>query len=569
MKFGLSMIVRDECEQVAQILRELDPYIDKAYITITSKEREKDFHALDNDKVDWSYFKWCDDFALARNYNLKQIQTDFFMWVDSDDTVLNPEELPRLVAYMEQAKLDALYLPYNYMQNEQGECVAWQERERIIRKSHPFRWLGAVHESLVSDGVPVLERGEGVVIKHNKTVDEVPVSAERNHKILLKEYDKEPRDPRITHYLGLSYFVTREYDKAVEMLLEHIQTSGWAEEQYRSWCKIAEAHIITDNLSKANAAANAAIDLLPNYPEAYYIKVQIAYIQERYEEVIEWLKTSAIRKQPETMSVVDPNQKIRAMTLGVFAYMKLGNPKEAFLTLQDILELSPDNVEANKIYKPVEYSYFETKAIEMVNWLSQFNSENGGDVIKLLQSLPGDLFSDPRLNEIRSKHIPAKKWPEKSIAFFCGGGDTWGADTLAQGMGGSEEAIVYLSRELAKLGWEVVVYNERDEDYYDVIDFDKHPKSYRVDYKPWTTMNPNDTFDVFVAWRAPENAKGIKARKVIVDMHDAIEGKRVKAASDYVDLFMVKSQYHRELFADTKTKKFAVVGNGIVKEQFK
>ena len=65
------------------------------------------------------------------------------------------------------------------------------------------------------------------------------------------------------------------------------------------------------------------------------------------------------------------------------------------------------------------------------------------------------------------------------------------------------------------------------------------------------------------------NSKGIKARKVIVDMHDAIEGKRVKAASDYVDLFMVKSNYHRELFADTKTKKFVVVGNGIVENQFK
>lgn len=580
MKLGLSMIVKDEVEQVAQILRDIDPYIDKAYITVTSKEREKDFHAIDNDKVDWSYFSWKDDFAAARNYNLKQVQTDFYIWLDSDDTVLNPEQIPALVKRMEQNKLDAIFLPYNYMQNSEGECVAWQERERIIRRSHPFRWVGVVHESLVSEGVPEFERLDSPVIKHNKTVDEVPVSAERNHRILLKEYDKEPRDPRITHYLGLSYFMTRDYEKAVELLLEHINTSGWPEEQYRSWCKIAEAHILTDNLSKANAAANAAIDLLPDYPEAYYIKVQIAYIQERYEEVIEWLKTSAIRKQPATMSVVDPNQKVRAMTLGVFAYMKLGNPKEAFLTLKDVLELSPNNVEANRIYKPVEYSYLETKAIELVEWLSMFIAEHGGDVVKLLQSLPGELFSDPRLNEIRTKHIPAKKWPDKSIVFFCGGGtDVWGADTLDKGMGGSEEAIVYLSRELAKLGWEVTVYNERDEEYVDepagmpvLVDkdvWDSMGGIKGVTYKPWTTLNPNDTFDVFVAWRAPENAKGIKARKLVVDLHDAIEAKRVKAASDYIDLFFVKSNYHRELFADTKTKKFAVIGNGIVKEQFK
>lgn len=574
------MIVKDEVEQVAQILRDIDPYIDKAYITVTSKEREKDFHAIDNDKVDWSYFSWKDDFAAARNYNLKQVQTDFYIWLDSDDTVLNPEQIPVIVQQMEQAKIDAVFLPYNYMQNDEGECVAWQERERIIRRSHPFVWKGSIHESLVSEGVPQFDRIDSMVIKHNKSVDEVPASAERNHKILLKEYNKEPRDPRITHYLGLSYFITKDYDKAVELLLEHINTSGWPEEQYRSWCKIAEAHLLTGNLPKANAAANAAIDLLPDYPEAYYIKVQIAYTQERYEEVIEWLKSSAIRKQPKTMSVVDPNQKVRAMTLGVFAYMKLGNPKEAFLTLKDILELSPNNVEANRIYKPVEYSYLETKAIELVEWLSMFNAENGGDVVKLLQSLPGELFSDPRLNEIRAKHIPPKKWPNKSIVFFCGGGtDVWGADTLDQGMGGSEEAIVYLSRELAKLGWDVTVYNERDEEYEDVssvneairannMEMPKNYKDYCVTYKPWTTLNPNDTFDVFVAWRAPENAKGIKARKVVVDLHDAIEAKRVKSASDYIDLFFVKSNYHRELFPDTKTKKFVVVGNGIVKEQF-
>lgn len=559
MKIGLSMIVKDEVEQVAQILKDLDPYIDKAYITITSKEREKDFHSIDNDKVDWSYFSWKDDFALARNYNLKQIQTDFYIWLDSDDSVLNPEQIPTIVRQMEVNKIDAVFVPYNYMQNEEGECVAWQERERIIRRSHPFQWVGVIHESLISDGVPSFDHSDSIVIKHNKSIDEVPVSAERNHKILLKEYDKEPRDPRITHYLGLSYFITRDYDKAVQLLLEHINTSGWKEEQYRSWCKIAECHILTDNLSKANAAANAAIDLMPDYPEAYYIKVQIAYIQERYEEVIEWLKTSVVRKQPKTMSIVDPNQKVRAMTLGVFAYMKLGNPKQAFLTLKDILEISPDNVEANRIYKPVEYSYLETKAIELVEWLALFDAENGGDVVKLLQSLPGDLFSDPRLNDIRAKHIPPKKWPSKSIVFFCGGGtDVWGADTLAQGMGGSEEAIVYLSRELSSLGWQVTVYNERDEEY---IDGD-------VVYKPWTTLNPNDTFDVFVAWRAPENAKEIKARKVVVDLHDAIDAKRVKAASDYIDLFFVKSNYHRELFPDTKTKKFAVIGNGIVRSQY-
>lgn len=573
MSFGLAIIAKDEVEEVQRILKELDPYIDKAFITITNKKREQDFYKIDNDKVVWSTFTWVDDFSKARNYNLKQIKTDYWMWVDCDDTILGAERIPELLRRMDTG-VDALYLPYDYMQNEQGESIAWHERERIIRRGHPWRWVGAIHETLISNGVPVVEKGEGVIIKHNKSIDEVPMSAERNHKILLKEYEKGD-DPRITHYLGLSYFMQRDYQKAVELLLEHIKNSGWDEEKYRSWCKIAEAHMITGDLSKASAACNAAIDLLPDYPEAYYIKVDIAHSKEDSKAVIEWLKTASTKSQPKTLSIIDPNKQTRAMLLGVFAFMELGDPKQAFLTLKDVLELSPTNKEAKNIYSAVEYSYLETKAIELIDWLAMFYDEHKGNIEGLLQSLPGELFSDPRLNAIRSKFIKPKRWRHKSIVFFCGGSsDVWGADTLDQGMGGSEEAIVYLSRELAKLGWEVTVYNERDEEYVDYpISVDdgatKASTGIFVTYKPWTTLNPNDEFDVFVAWRAPENANGFKARKVVVDLHDAIDSKRVKAASEYIDKFFVKSDYHRELFKDTKDSKFAVIGNGIKEGQFK
>lgn len=557
MTIGLSMIVRDEVEEVAKLLELLDPYIDEAYITITSKKREQDFYKIKNSKVRWSTFTWVDNFSKARNYNLKRIKTDYFIWLDSDDTVLNPERIPELCEYMQRNGLDGLYLPYDYMQNEAGESIAWHVRERILKTDHPWEWKGAIHESLISRGVPVLEKNEDLVVKHNKSIDAVPESAKRNHKILLKEYEKG-EDPRVTHYLGLSYFMQRDYDKAIELLLEHIKTSGWDEEIYRSWCKIAEAHLLTNNIAKANAALNAAIDLLPDYPEAYYVKVDIYYREKDAKKAYEWLKTALSKPQPPTMSIIDPNKRVRAMMVGVYCLMELGRPKEAFGLLNDVKKESPLNPMAKDVADAVEYSYMEAKAIEMVEWLSMFNDEYRGDVVKLLQSLPPDMFSDPRLNSIRAKFIKPKRWKHKSIVFFCPSDVVWGADTLEEGMGGSEEAIVYLSRELAKLGWEVTIYNERDEEY----------KDGEVTYLPWTTLNTQDQFDVFVAWRAPEHAKGIKARKAIVDMHDAIEAHRVKVASEYVDKFFVKSKYHRSLFKDTKDSKFTVIGNGIKEDQF-
>jgi tetratricopeptide (TPR) repeat protein len=574
MSLGLSMIVKDEVEELQRILKDLDPYIDRAYVTVTSEARLKEFEAIDNDKLEISTYKWIDNFASARNFNKTRIKTDYYIWLDSDDSVINPELLPRVVQAMEQQNLDCVFVPYEYMFNEQGECIAWHVRERVVRTSHPFKWEGAIHETLISTGMPNTSKEEDLVIRHNKKVEDIAGSAERNHKILLKEYNKlkDKRDPRVIHYLGISYFMQRDYKKAIETLLEYIQVSGWDEEIYRSWNKIAEAHILLGNLAKANAAVNAAIDLLPDYPEAYYVKVQIAHLQKKPKSVLEWLKVAVTKKQPPTTQVLDPSMKARALLLGVFAYTEEGDPKEAFVTLQDVLEISPNNKEARDIYPIVEYSYLEAKALESIEWLSQFYSEHQGDVVKLLQSLPSNLFSDPRLNAIRQKFIPSVTWPYKSVVIFCGpSNEVWGADTLGNGMGGSEEAIVYLSRELAKLGWQVTVYNERDEEYVDDIGHDDDPLEWwcSVTYKPWTLFNYNDRFDVFVAWRAPEHVATVKARKVLVDLHDAVPEKRVMAVSDLVDKFMTKSNYHRKLYKNVKNAKFAVISNGIKGDQFK
>lgn len=141
-------------------------------------------------------------------------------------------------------------------------------------------------------------------------------------------------------------------------------------------------------------------------------------------------------------------------------------------------------------------------------------------------------------------------------------------------MGGSEEAIVYLSRELAKLGHEVVVYNERDTDYIDdvehatdLIDGELTEVDMYVTYKPWNTINPNDHFDTIIIWRAPENARMFKANKVLCDLHDVIQPERVYAEAEYIDTYMVKSEYHRGLYPEIDN--IQVVGNGINTGDFK
>jgi hypothetical protein len=123
-------------------------------------------------------------------------------------------------------------------------------------------------------------------------------------------------------------------------------------------------------------------------------------------------------------------------------------------------------------------------------------------------------------------------------------------------MGGSEEAVVYLSRELAGLGWEVTIYGPVEEKTLDG----------NVAYLPWREINKTDNFNVFVAWRAPEFAEHIKAKVKVADLHDVLNKSSVKNYPDVT--YFVKSNYHRNLYPELADEKFRVIGNGIKKEQF-
>lgn len=573
---GLGMIVKDEVEEFTTIMKSIYDYVDAIFLTVTAEERLEEFEELIDTypKLKVSYFHWVADFAKARNYNLKQITTDYWFWLDSDDKIQHADFLPEMVERMDKEGLDVIFWPYNYMQNEAGECMALHDRERLIRREHPFTWLGAVHETLIGQE-PKGAYDERIVVKHNKQVADAPKSTERNQKILLREY-KKTKDPRITHYLALNYFALQKYDKAVEKFLEHIETSGWDEERYRSWCKIAEIHIITDNPSKANAAASAAIDLLPSYPDAYYIKAQIAYQEEKWEQVVEWMKTALAKPQPKTFSIIDPSVSIRCLVYAAVAYMHQLDNVNAYETLLEALRRSPKNKDARYWLPLMKYNYEESMAVKDLDELAKFLSENKGDVEKLFQALPTDLAFDGRVSKIKQKYLKPKTWNKQSIVFFCGPtNEVWGPDTLKDGMGGSEEAVTYLARELAKLGWEVTVYNERDEEYIDVIE---HATDYvdgemvesgtAVRYLPWNTINTMDHFNILVVWRAPELADSFEAKQIVVDLHDTIQQERLLKVKDKVDTFLVKSSYHRSLYPELPDDQFVIVGNGISRSQF-
>lgn len=154
-----------------------------------------------------------------------------------------------------------------------------------------------------------------------------------------------------------------------------------------------------------------------------------------------------------------------------------------------------------------------------------------------------------------------RTWGRREIAVYCGRSlEKWSPKNLTRGIGGSEEAVIYLSRELTKLDWRVTVYGDpRD----DAGEYDG------VVYRPNQEFNPSDRFNVLVGWRnVAFFDTDYRARRTYLWLHDVPDPKKyIRRRLANISKIMVLSHFHRSLLPRVSEEKFMITANGIVPEQ--
>lgn len=162
-------------------------------------------------------------------------------------------------------------------------------------------------------------------------------------------------------------------------------------------------------------------------------------------------------------------------------------------------------------------------------------------------------------------------WEQNSIVFYSNFPfhvEDWATPSVERGIGGSAEAVIYLSQELVKLGYQVTVFNrcgEMEGEYEGVV------------YKSVDKLNLQDNFNVFIFhryWLQPM-MMNVKARKTAVWMHDnpAIlppveDSQRIEFLESFDKLFML-SNFHKSRLPDwIPDEKIFLTKNGINLQDF-
>lgn len=228
------------------------------------------------------------DFGAARQFGWKEATSDYLMWLDSDDVVLNAKAIPDILSDLVETENNAALLYYDYAQDGKGRSICKLIRERIITRKVQSTWMQPVHET-----VGPYHKGkfyEEVTIRHRRYELQIPTEIQhRNLKIILKWWEKikdTNADPRVLFYLACE----QRYlwpERALQNFEHYTTLSGWDEE--RSLARLHAGKIYENQLqyNKAMQIYALACEDTPWNPDPFFSMARIAYFQREWVRCIE------------------------------------------------------------------------------------------------------------------------------------------------------------------------------------------------------------------------------------------------------------------------------------------
>jgi len=565
---SLAMILKNsDIAQAQKAIDSVSKFVDEICITIADSV-EKELPKLKGDNIKYSYWEWNDNFSDARNFNFSQCTSDWVLWLDADDTLEGAENLKELIEFGEQNNINGFAFLYKYGFDKSGNCIDEHWKTQLLKNDGHFKWKGAIHEDPIQEVPTKWGKSDNCTRIHHTDEERTKDSYGRNLRILEKERVSNPKEPRTLFYLGRTYIAAEEWQKAVDVLIEYLQLSGWDEERYEAALLIGQAFFHAGQTDEALKYYNDAILEMEQSPDAYIYKGMCYLKKEDYKKALECFEIATKKKRPEANTYYNPMLYEQKLTGAMaIAYMHTGKFNDSLGYAKYCFQSSPEDEYGKEILRMITHAKekYETSKSFSDLALKLETRGNKDNIVSLLHGVPSDLQDNPFITQLRLKHIPPKKWGKKSVVIYCGNSPEIWNPGLAKlgGIGGSETAVIEISKRLSKKGMKVTVFNNSGASPTgDTFD--------GVEYKNYWEFNFKDKFNILWVWRLPEIFDyDISAKYSLLDLHDVISPLTLtKERLKKIDKVFVKTKYHRGLFPDIKDDKFEIIGNGINYSRF-
>jgi glycosyltransferase involved in cell wall biosynthesis len=481
------------------------------------------------------------DFARARQESFSHLRPDldFWGWIDSDDILEGGEKLPAVLAGL-PADCVGLWLPYHYSRSK-GVTNTLFDRERILRTSVPWRWHHRVHEVVGPVGIaaPQWARDTSVAVVHQEGSRRTEDSARRNLLLLEIDLETDPDNPRTVFYVGNQYFAMGRFDLAAEWY-ERL-CAGLGSNPYELWqARVYQsmAYERLGDLDRGFQAAFAALEITPAHPEPYWRLAALYLLAGEWDKCIAWSLDGRKRSPPPPFVFVNPLDATFNHRLALSdAYAQQGRIGEARTELEAAHAALPDEKVRAKLdeYRHKEQIVAEGQAL--ITLLGAKRPRQRRAWLDQLAPVGSDVRRLGRVRELVMPQLLARRnGTQPRITIHCGRAlEEWYPGSLETGIGGSETAVVQISRRLHADGWHVDVFNGagRFEGLHGGVGY-WDPERYT-----------GQKADVFVSWRQPGiAAQAPAAARKMLWCHDLNYGPQEEGVWSSWDRILGVSQWH-------------------------
>lgn len=579
-KIAACLIVKNdtEVESLRRCLNSLAKGVDKIFITGTQNSQDKIQALCKEFGAEWSWFEWVKDFSKARNFNFSQVpaEYDWIFWCDADDVVVGAENLRACAQLGDEKDYKAIFARYLYQVelDETGKIkniLIEHLRERLVKNDGTFKWIAPIHETLIAQVPAGQTDTPSFYVVHMKGREDMVGATKRNVEILEEDVKNNPTDPRPKYYLAKAYFDIynqnidlgrdREeiFNQMMKLFVEYQHLSGWPEERAQCWEYIAMSVRSKQKFDQAIDALLEAFKLWPQYI-SIYIQLALTYVMlGDWSKALHWVKLATHIEAPKTTLVTNPTDyKLSILEVLYHIYLNTGQLEQCEKVSENLAELKADDLNLGRLKDVRQIRHLNEVAHWVVKLANHLNeSKQVGALRALMNAIPAEISSEPALVNLRNTFTPPRNWANDEVTLFCGGGfENWSPKSVAKGIGGSEEAVINMGRELTKLGWKVTVYGDpgEDEGEYD-----------GVVYKPHYAINWNDQFNIFISWRQiGVFDMPIQAKKKYLWNHDIQNPLTyTKERLEKIDKVMFLSKWHRDNVPQLPEDKVMYSANGV------
>ncbi|MEA4925768.1 MAG: glycosyltransferase [Syntrophomonadaceae bacterium] len=287
------MIVRNEEKVLARCLDCAKAIADEIIIVDTgSTDNTKAIAGRYTDNI--YDFPWIDDFAVARNFAFQHATQDYILWLDADDVLADGDQAKLLAVKQNlDPSIDSLTMNYHLAFDQQGNVVFSNRRNRLVKRSNNFQWIGAVHEYLSVSG-KIFDTDIAVIHKSEWH------DSERNLQIYEKRLQAgEIFSPRDQYYYANELMDHKNYEKAGQWYQIFLAGGqGWVEDNLAACRKLAECFFQLGDFD--NALKYSFQSFAYDTPRAEFC-CQLGYYflnAGKFKEAVFWYKLATQVEQP-------------------------------------------------------------------------------------------------------------------------------------------------------------------------------------------------------------------------------------------------------------------------------